>query len=175
MTGLYVALADLHNLAGWICFDAGLLAGAYTHFQHALRLAHQGDHDALIANVHYRIGRVHLHHHDPAEALTQFQLGQAAARSAARSTPSRSSTPTKPGPTPRWAWRGQALGLLDQCRGAFVAAGLTRTAGWAAFFNEVDLSAMVGTAHAELAQTVHTRYTRSVIPALSHATHPLHR
>jgi hypothetical protein len=77
---LQLALADLHNLAGWICFDTGRAADAPTHFQHALTLARYGHHDALIANIHYRIGRVPLHHHAPDQALTQFRLGQAVAQ-----------------------------------------------------------------------------------------------
>ncbi|TML96798.1 MAG: transcriptional regulator, partial [Actinobacteria bacterium] len=46
-----VALADLHNLAGWTWFDTGLASQAYRHFRHALDLAHWGGDDALVANV----------------------------------------------------------------------------------------------------------------------------
>jgi hypothetical protein len=63
----------------------------------------------------------------------------------------------------------RALRLLDQSRGAFASADLAHAPGWAVFFDKTDLSAMVGTVHAELAQTVHTRHTGSAIPALSHA------
>jgi hypothetical protein len=63
----------------------------------------------------------------------------------------------------------QTLRLLDQSREAFAGADLAHTPGWAAFFDETDLSAMVGIVHAELAQTVHPRHTGSAISALSHA------
>src|SRR5437588_3915392 len=74
-----VALADLHNLAGWTCFDTGLVSEAYRHLRQALDLAHWGGDDALMANVLYRLGRVFLHHDHPGQALTEFQHGEAAA------------------------------------------------------------------------------------------------
>jgi hypothetical protein len=80
------------------------------HFQHALTLARQSHYDALIANIHYRIGRVHRHHHAPVEALTQFP-------------PRPRSTPIKPWPTPRWAWPIGRCGC-SQSRGAFASADL---------------------------------------------------
>jgi hypothetical protein len=98
-TRLRVAVADLHNLAGWSCFDTGQVADAHTHFQHALGLARHSYHDALVANVYYRIGRVHLHHHTPAEALTEFQRGHAPAADRTHTHPAgrrSSTTPTCP-------------------------------------------------------------------------------
>lgn len=35
---LHVAVADLRNLAGCVCFDAGLVSSAHNHFSHALVL-----------------------------------------------------------------------------------------------------------------------------------------
>lgn len=168
-TALHVALADLHNLAGWVCFDTGQITAAHTHFQHALTLTHQCQHEALLANIHYRIGRVHLHHDAPAKALTRFQLGQLVAQSSGSAHAVAILCANQ-----AWAYAAmgsadQALRLLDQSRDAFAAADLTRAPSWAAFFDDTDLSAMVGTVHTELAQTVHTRYTHSAIPALSHA------
>src|SRR5437764_4245270 len=40
---LFVALADLHNLAGWTSFDIGLVDSARNHFAKALELARQGN------------------------------------------------------------------------------------------------------------------------------------
>src|ERR1700716_916582 len=57
---LFVALADLHSLAGWTSFDTGLRASARGHFANALDLARQGNNDPLVANVLYRMGRVYL-------------------------------------------------------------------------------------------------------------------
>ena len=74
-TRLYVALADLHNLAGWTSFDTGLVDVARTHFGHALELARAGQNDPLVANILYRMGRVYLHDDNPHDALKLFQLG----------------------------------------------------------------------------------------------------
>lgn len=75
MDRLCVAVADLHNLAGWTSFDTGQVCVARIHFGRALELAKQGHNDALVANIRYRMGRVHLHHDAPDKALTEFQLG----------------------------------------------------------------------------------------------------
>src|SRR5207248_77063 len=77
---LYVALADLHNLAGWTSFDSGLIDASRTHFAHALELARAGKNDPLVANILYRMGRVYLHQDAPNDALKLFQLGQIAAQ-----------------------------------------------------------------------------------------------
>ena len=77
---LYVALADLHNLAGWTSFDTGLMDSARNHFGQALDLAKQGENEALMANILYRMGRVYLHQNAPDDALKVFQLGQLAAQ-----------------------------------------------------------------------------------------------
>jgi hypothetical protein len=75
-----VAVADLHNLGGWTSFDIGQVRGAQIYFGRALELAEQGHHDALVANIRYRMGRVHLHHDAPKKALREFQLGQVSAQ-----------------------------------------------------------------------------------------------
>lgn len=168
-TALQVALADLHNLAGWICFDTGRVADAHTHFQQALTLARYSHHNALIANIHYRIGRVHLHNHAPDQALTQFHLGRAAAQACGSDHALAILSVNQAWAHATMGAADQTLRLLDQSREAFAGADLGHTPGWAAFFDETDLSAMVGTVHAELAQTVHPRHTRSAVPALSYA------
>jgi hypothetical protein len=72
---LYTAVADLHSLTGWVMFDIGQLATAHTCFTQALRLAHAAGNTDLLANIHYRMGRIHLHHDDPAQAVTHFERG----------------------------------------------------------------------------------------------------
>jgi hypothetical protein len=62
---LCTAVADLHNLAGWIMFDIGQVTTAKTCFAQPLRLAHAAGNTELLANIHYRIGRIHLHHDNP--------------------------------------------------------------------------------------------------------------
>lgn len=77
---LYSAVADLHNLAGWVSFDSGLIDAAHSHFAQALTLA-KNDY-ALMADVLARAGRMYLHHNSPDDALRAFQLGLLAARNA---------------------------------------------------------------------------------------------
>lgn len=76
---LRVALADLHNLAGWTSFGAGMTASAHDHFRRALDLARADRAEGLVANILFRMGRTRLKE-DPEEALTMFQLGRVAAR-----------------------------------------------------------------------------------------------
>jgi transcriptional regulator with XRE-family HTH domain len=79
---LQIALAELHNLAGWTSFGIGLVDEARNHFGMALELARAGDAEELVANILYRMGRVYLHQDAPDEALKMFQLGQVAAQQA---------------------------------------------------------------------------------------------
>ncbi|WP_146231528.1 hypothetical protein [Lentzea atacamensis] len=67
-------------MAGWICFDTGQPQAALAHFSQGLGLAQSGGASDLTANIHYRIGRVHLHHNDSARALTEFGRGENVAR-----------------------------------------------------------------------------------------------
>jgi hypothetical protein len=167
---LCVAVADLHNLAGWTCFDAGLISRSQVHFSHALALAGHCRDDGLVANVFYRLGRLHLHHHGPDEALEYFQLGQdSATRSGSDLAASILSV--------NQAWAHAAMGgedqaemLLERGRDQFGAADRADPPGWARFFTEIDLAAMVGTVHTELAGRVDPRHAVVAIPALTEAT-----
>ncbi|GAB4590130.1 helix-turn-helix domain-containing protein [Nocardia sp. IFM 10818] len=84
---LYIALADLHNLAGWTSTDVGLYPAARRHFRRALDMAARGHSHSLLANILYRTGRLYLHcgtsRSDATTirtALRFFQLGQLAAQ-----------------------------------------------------------------------------------------------
>lgn len=166
---LFAAVADLHNLAGWTCFDSGHVGAAHHHFDLALDLARQGHNDELVANILYRRGRVHLHYGAPDEALTSFQLGQLAAqRSGSRLAASILYV------NQAWAYAKKgdeelALGLLDRSQEEFANADISNPPDWARFFTATDLSAMVGTVHSELALTVNSSHTRIAIPALTDA------
>src|SRR3954452_4862446 len=48
---LHIALADLHNLAGWTSFDIGLIDSARNHFGKGLELAKEGRSEPLVANI----------------------------------------------------------------------------------------------------------------------------
>jgi tetratricopeptide (TPR) repeat protein len=76
---LRTALADLHNLAGWVCFDAGFLDPARHHFTRAMDLLSHNGNDELLATVLWRAGRMYLHSGAPGEALKYFQLGELSA------------------------------------------------------------------------------------------------
>jgi hypothetical protein len=77
---LHLALADLHNLAGWTSFDVGLYSPARRHFARALEQAKHANDSSLVANVLYPMGRLHLHRGFYRHALKFFQLGQIAAQ-----------------------------------------------------------------------------------------------
>ncbi|WP_245849182.1 hypothetical protein [Lentzea kentuckyensis] len=166
---LYVAMADLRNLAGWVCFDAGLVNSAYNHFCHALVLAGLARADGLTANVCYRLGRVFLHHGHFDEALRYFDVGRlAASRSSDGLAASILSVNT--------AWvcakkgaEHDARTLLDRGQEQFAATNRTGVAGWAEFFTEADLSGLAGAVHADLACTTGRQYAQSAIPLLTTA------
>ncbi|MFJ5986196.1 hypothetical protein [Lentzea sp. NPDC092896] len=166
---LHVAVADLRNLAGWVCFDAGLVDNAQNHFCHALALAGLARADGLTANVCYRLGRVFLHHGHFDEALRYFDLGRLAA--------SRSGDGLAAGMlsvNAAWAWAKKgaehsALALLDRGEEEFTAASRTEVAGWAAFFTPADLSGLAGAVHTDLAVTAGRHHARTAVALLTTA------
>lgn len=166
---LFVAVADLHNLAGWTSFDTGQVHVARTHFARALELAKQGHNYPLVANILYRMGRIHLHHNAPSKALTEFQLGQAAAQASGSTLAVAILCANQAWAYAKMGLNDEALALLGRSGDEFTRADLDETPPWARFFTETDLSAMVGTVHTELAVTVDQTYTRWAIPALSTA------
>ncbi|MGH4011704.1 MAG: tetratricopeptide repeat protein [Pseudonocardiaceae bacterium] len=166
---LCVAVADLHNLAGWTSFDTGRVRVARSHFGHALELAKQGHDDALVANILYRMGRVHLHHNALDEALREFQLGQVAAQVAGSALAVAILYANQAWASAKMGLDDEALALLGRSRDEFARADPAGAPVWARFFTETDMSAMAGTVYTELALTVAPTYTRSAIPALSRA------
>jgi tetratricopeptide (TPR) repeat protein len=166
---LFSAVADLHNLAGWTCFDSGHVGAAHHHLDLALELAENGHNDDLAANIHYRRGRIHLHHGAPDEALAQFQLGQLAAR---RSGSALAVAILCANQAWAYAKKGEtelALGLLGRATEEFADAGTGEPPDWARFFTETDLSAMTGTVHTELALTARDPHAGLAIDALAGA------
>ncbi|WP_158879874.1 helix-turn-helix transcriptional regulator [Amycolatopsis anabasis] len=166
---LYVALADLHSLAGWTSFDTGLVDSARSHFANALDLAKQGDNHPLVANVLYRMGRVYLHQDAPNDALKLFQLGQIAAQESGSELAVAVLCANE-----AWAYAmmendTQAMKLLGQSKDAFARSDLANAESWVRFFNETDVYAMIGTVHTVLAQKVDQKHTKYAIPALTRA------
>ncbi|MDX8034037.1 tetratricopeptide repeat protein [Lentzea sp. BCCO 10_0856] len=166
---LHVALADLRNLAGWVCFDAGLVNNAHNHFCHALVLAGLARADGLTANVCYRLGRVFLHHGQLDEASRYFDLGRlAASRSGDDLAASILSVNAAWACAKKGAEHG-ARTLLDRGQEQFITANRTGVAGWAAFFTEADLSGMAGAVHTDLAGTAGRQYAASAVALLTTA------
>ena len=162
-------VADLHNLLGWTEFDSGRPVRAERHFRRALELAEESGNDDLVANIHYRLGRMYLHHRSPAEALDQFGRGQHAARRAG--TPLSQAILTA---NEAWAYAllgdvQQALSKLSLAPEQFADASSEAVPSWSAFFTANDLAAMIGTVHGELAQVVDVRHGRDGIQALTDA------
>jgi tetratricopeptide (TPR) repeat protein len=166
---LSVALADLHNLAGWTSFDTGMIDAARTHFARALELARNGHNDPLVANVLYRMGRVYLHQEASEHALKLFQLGQLAAQQSGSELAVAVLCANE-----AWAYAMQgnamqAQKLINRTRDEFARADLASAESWVKFFDETDLHAMIGTVHTVLAQTVDPKHTTYAIPALTKA------
>jgi tetratricopeptide (TPR) repeat protein len=168
-TALLVALADLHSLAGWTCFDTGLLDMAHRHFRTALELASEAGHDALAANIHYRIGRVHLHHGTFSQALEEFRLGEHAARKSGSLHAVSLMNVNQAWAFAEMARAQDAMTLLDKGRREFTRSDRANLPPWSVFFDETDLRAMIGTVHTVLATIVDVGHARSAIPLLSAA------
>ncbi|MEJ2854240.1 MULTISPECIES: tetratricopeptide repeat protein [unclassified Saccharothrix] len=166
---LSVAVADLHNLAGWCCFDTGLAREAVRHFRTALTVAAAGGHLALTSNVYYRLGRVSLHHNDIGRAMAEFQLGERAAAAGGSALSAAVIAANQ-------AWAQARLGRSDdvatslaRAREDFVRASDEPVPAWAAFFTATDLSAITGVAYTELARTADLRYAEFAAAVLSTA------
>ena len=157
------AIAELHALAGWTAFDAGLGGSAHRHFNLALNFAQDGD---LVANIRYRMGRVHLHHGGPAEALGMFRLAGLVANS--------HHTNAILAANQAWCYaelgqRVPALALLGRAHDEFARADVAEAAPWAAFFDAPDLAGITGTVYTTLARTVDVSFARPAITSLRQA------
>lgn len=143
-THLLVALADLHNLAGWSSFDVGMYSTARRHFARAIEQAREAEDDSLTANVLYRMGRLHLHRGLSREALRFFQLGQVFARSTGCGV-----TAAMLSANEAWAYaylddKPQMTRSLLAAQEEFANADTSAAASWVAFFGASDLDAMTG-------------------------------
>lgn len=157
------AIAELHALAGWTAFDAGLGGSAHRHFHLALDFAEDED---LVANIRYRMGRVHLHHGGPAEALAMFRLaGLVAATHHTRAILAANQA---------WCYaelgqRVPTLALLGRAHDEFARADVDSAPPWAAFFDEHDLAGITGAVYTSLSGTVDPSFATPAITALRQA------
>jgi hypothetical protein len=169
---LGTVLADVHNLLGWTEFDVGRAEPARYRLGRALELAAEAGNDNLAANIRYRLGRVHLHHHAVGGALAEFARGRAAAR---RSGARRATAILAANEAWAFAMGGDeraALTRLAEAEAAFAeAATWPEARPWEAFFGEADMAAMRGTVLTELAGAVAARHSGAAITQLTDAVH----
>lgn len=141
---LHLALGDLHNLAGWTSFDVGLYSEARLHFARALEQARYAGDASLVANVLYRMGRLHLHRGLSEEALKFFQLGQIAAQESGCEL-----TVAMLCANEAWAYAMlrdsvQAFKSLGRAKDEFARAEPSHAPVWVRFFGAADLNATIG-------------------------------
>ncbi|GHG12547.1 MULTISPECIES: hypothetical protein [Amycolatopsis] len=167
---LYTVLADVHNLLGWTEFDIGRGEPARRRFGRALEIAGEAGNESLVANIRYRLGRVHLHRHDVSGALAEFARGRAAAR---HSDSRRALAILAANEAWAFAMGGDeqaALTRLGEAEAAFAEAGSwPEPRPWESFFRETDMAAMRGTVLTELATAVAARHSGEAIVQLSGA------
>jgi transcriptional regulator with XRE-family HTH domain len=159
---LHLALADLHNLAGWTSFDVGLYTSARRHLARALEQAKHADDPSLVANTLYRMGRLHLHRGWTRDALKFFQLGQIAAQDAGCEL-----TVAMLCANEAWAYalledEVQALKSLGRAEDEFARADRNAAPAWVRFFGEADLNASIGMVHAALPGAAPAQYDAAV-------------
>ncbi|ASO17720.1 transcriptional regulator with XRE-family HTH domain [Actinoalloteichus hoggarensis] len=168
---LFVAIGDLHNLAGWTSFDTGLIDSARGHFSRALEFARRGGDDSLVANVLYRTGRLYLHHEEPNEALKLFQLGQMAAQNTGSQLTTAVLCANEAWAYAKLGMERPAKNLVNMAKDMFERSERTDPPGWVRFFDETDLYAMIGAIHTELAtkDDADPKHSRIAINSLTRA------
>lgn len=166
---LQVAIADLHNLAGWASFDMGLLESAHLHFGRAMGLARASGNCALEANIHYRMGRVHLHYELAEDALASFRRGLPIARASGSTLAMSILHANEAWALAKLGAERQALRQFACAEDEFARARTEDAPPWARFFDLADLVSIGGMVHTELARTCDVRYARSAIPLLTRA------
>ncbi|MBB4964979.1 tetratricopeptide repeat protein [Saccharothrix violaceirubra] len=166
---LRTAVADLFNLVAWTSFDVGRVGDSLAHFGTALKLASSIGHDALMANIYYRLGRVWLHHNAPGPALAEFRLGERAARRAGSALALAVVNVNQAWAYAHMGMEHEALALLSDVPTTFAHAQGEPVSDWAAFFTPADLSGMTGVIHTQLGQSVDPRFVELAVPALDSA------
>ncbi|WP_157529561.1 hypothetical protein [Nocardia sp. NRRL S-836] len=166
---LQVAVADLHNLAGWASFDLGLLESAHLHFGRAMDLARAAGNCALEANILYRMGRVHLHHELAEDALASFRRGLPVAQASGSTLAMAILHANEAWALAKMGAEKHALRQFACAEEEFHRSSREDPPPWARFFDLADLVSIGGMVHTELARTCDVRYARSAIPLLTRA------
>ncbi|HEU4425688.1 MAG TPA: helix-turn-helix domain-containing protein [Pilimelia sp.] len=147
---LHLALADLHNLAGWTSFDVGLYAPARRYFVRALEQAKHANELSLVAKVLYCMGRLHLHRGRVVDALKFFQLGQIAAQESGCELAVAMLCANE-----AWAYAllgrsQQAFKSIGRAQDEFARADVAEAPAWVRFFGSADLDASIAMTRAFL-------------------------
>lgn len=150
---LQLAVADLHNLAGWTSFDVGLHTSANQHFLRALELARHVNDSSLVANVLYRLGRLQLHKGQALNALKLFQLGQIAAQDSGCELTVAMLCVNEAVAYAVLDDSKQALKSVGRAQDEFARAVPETAPTWVRFFGAAELDALSGLAYAALART----------------------
>jgi tetratricopeptide (TPR) repeat protein len=166
---LRVAIADLHNLAGWASFDLGMLESAHSHFGTAMELAKKAKSSALEADILYRMGRVHLHYDLAEDALASFQRGLPIAQASGSLLAVSILHANEAWAFAKMGAEKPALRQFGRAQDEFARAGDEHAPPWARFFDEADLISIGGIVHTELARTCDLKYARTAIPLLTRA------
>ncbi|WP_439657576.1 hypothetical protein ACSHWB_35010 [Lentzea sp. HUAS TT2] len=166
---LLSAVADVHNIAGWVEFDRGLTNSALVHLSRARELAGAAGNADLLSNVAYRAGRVHLHNGNLQSALDSFDRGCSVL---SRSRQFHAQSILLANSAWAYACMGDVASAQDcifSAREFFELADTSQVSAWSWFFDEVDLSAVTGLVWTELARTADPKYTAFAIPAIERA------
>lgn len=166
---LHVAIADLHNLAGWASFDLGKLESAHAHFGRAMELAKKAKSSALEADILYRMGRVHLHYDLAEDALASFQRGLPIAKASGSLLAVSILHANEAWAFAKMGAEKQALRQFGRAQEEFARSSEEEAPPWARFFDEADLVSIGGIVHTELARSCDLKYARTAIPLLTKA------
>jgi hypothetical protein len=147
---LHLALADLHNLAGWTSLDVGLYTLARRHFTRALEQARHAEEPSLVAKVLYCLGRLHLHRQLHADALKFFQLGQIAAQESGCELAVAMLCANEAWTYALLGQDGQALKSISRAQAEFDRADMAEAPAWIRFFGHADLDALISMSYAFL-------------------------
>jgi transcriptional regulator with XRE-family HTH domain len=159
---MHLALADLHNLAGWTSFDVGMYGVARRHFARALEQAQEASDHSLAANILYRMGRLHLHRGMHRDALRFFQLGQITAQDSGCGL-----TVAMLCANEAWAYaligdRPQMTRSIDRAEDEFHRADHLNAQAWVRFFGHADLHASIGVALSTFADSTDAELESSI-------------
>ncbi len=146
---LFTVAAELGHVAGWASFDAGYHASAQQYWTSALRAAHASSSGAVGANILKSMSLQALDFQSPRDALALAET----ARKGAAGLQGRPAAMF----VLREARAHAALGSVRDCEASLSEAERTQAMatggpepGWAAYFDDQEFCAQVGTCYLEL-------------------------